>query len=266
MSARRISFASGIVPECGPLETIRAAATGGFDAVGLWIEPPKWDAGTKREAKAALGGSGLDLLDVEVVWLKPGAADPDHFRCIDIGAELGAENLLVVSSDPDMGANAAKLNALCAHARGSGMRVSLEFGIFTEVKTIHQALGIVAAADDPQAALLIDPIHLARSGGSVADVAAVPPALLPYAQFCDAPLPGPDVKDFDAVIADALDARMQTGEGDLPLGALLKALPANIPLSIELRSKRLRERWPDPGERAKVTAQATRAWLAAQGE
>jgi len=47
----------------------------------------------------------------------------------------------------------------------------------------------------------------------------------------------------------------------LPLRALLQALPADIPLAIELRSKSLRDAYPNPGERAQITARATRAWL-----
>jgi hypothetical protein len=86
MPANRISLASGVVPEFGPLETISAAASGGFDAVGLWIEPPAWTPQLLQDAKACLSGSGLELLDVEVVWLKPGPSDPAHFRCLDIAS------------------------------------------------------------------------------------------------------------------------------------------------------------------------------------
>lgn len=258
-----ISFASGIVPGASILDTIHAAAHGTFDAVGLWIEPPEVTAQGLREAKAAIANTGLEVLDVEVIWLTPGEMNPDHLRCIEIGAELGAKNVLVVSADPDMAANAAKLNALCQHAQGTGQRICLEFGIFTAIKSIDQALDVIAAADDPLAGLLIDPIHLNRSGAGPAQVAAVARHLLPYAQFCDAPLPGPDINDAEAVLADALDARQQLGAGDLPLRALINALPETIPLSIELRSKALRDGWPDINERALVTAQATRAWLAA---
>ena len=56
--------------------------------------------------------------------------------------------------------------------------------------------------------------------------------------------------------------RIQFGEGGLALADLYNALPDGIPLSIELRSKALRDTYPDPGERAKVVAQATRTWLA----
>jgi sugar phosphate isomerase/epimerase len=257
----RISLASGVVPEFGSIDTIRAAVTGGFDAVGLWIEPKLWTSTLIHETRAALADSGLELLDVEVIWLKPDSAMDDHKRCIDIGIELGAKNVLCVSSDPDGGATAARLAALCVHAQGGGMRVALEFGIFTEVKTIAQALAVLDRVGHPLRALLIDPIHVDRSGGTPAEIAAVPGDLLPYAQFCDAPAQRPDPCDFAAIITDAIDLRLQAGAGSLPLQALYRALPADIPLAIELRSKALRDQYPDPGERARVTAQATRAWL-----
>jgi sugar phosphate isomerase/epimerase len=257
----RISLASGVVPEFGPLETIHAARAGGFDAVGLWVEPAKWSPQLTHDARRALADTGLELLDVEVIWLKPDSDLADHKRCIDIGAELGARNVLCVSSDPDKSATAARLQALCRHAEGSGMRVALEFGVFTEVKNLKDALAILNEVGHPLRALLIDPIHVDRSGTSVAEVAAAPRELFSYAQFCDAPAERPDPGDFNAVITDAIDLRRQLGEGDLPLEALIEALPAGIPLAIELRSKALREGYPDPDERARVTARATREWL-----
>jgi hypothetical protein len=110
---------------------------------------------------------------------------------------------------------------------------------------------------------LIDPIHVDRSGTTALEIAAVPGALLPYAQFCDAPTQRPDPDNFNEIITDAIDLREQCGAGGLDLVSLYNVLPANIPLSIELRSKALRDCYPDAGERAKVVAAATRAWLEA---
>lgn len=259
----RISFASGIVPDSGPVETILAAATGGFDAAGLWVEPETWTNSITRDARAALADTGLELLDVEVIWFKPDSDMALHKRVIDIGAALGAKNVLCVSSDPDMGRTAARLAQLCIHAEGSSIRVALEFGIFTEVKTLAMAMAVLDAVGHPLRALLIDPIHVDRSLSPIADIAKIPPGLLPYAQFCDAPAARPDPADFGAVITDAIDLRRQCGEGGLPLDALYKALPQGIPLSIELRSKALRDAYPDARERAKVIGAATRRWLAA---
>ena len=257
----RLSLASGVVPECGPLEIICAAAAGGFDAVGLWVEPENWTAQTTRDCRDALADTRLELLDVEVIWIKPGSDMTAHKAVIDIGAELGAKNVLCVSSDPDMGATAAALAELCSHAEGSEMRVALEFGIFTEVKNLTMAIKVLDAVAHQLRALLIDPIHVDRSGTSAAEIASLPSALLPYAQFCDAPTKRPDPNNFDEIITDAIDLREQCGEGWLDLVAIYKALPKGVPLSIELRSKALRDRFPDPGERAKAVAVATRRWL-----
>lgn len=256
-----ISCASGIVPECGPVETIRAAAQGGFDATGLWVEPENWTAQITRDCRAALADTGLELLDVEVIWIKPDSDMAAHKALIDIGAELGAKNVLCVSSDPDDRATAARLAQLCRHAEGANMRVALEFGIFTEVKSLQQAMAVLDEVAHPLRALLIDPIHVDRSGTRVSEIAAVASELLPYAQFCDAPANRPDPNNFDDIIADAIDLREQCGKGGLDLPAIYKALPADIPLSIELRSKALRDGFPNPGERAKAVAVATRRWL-----
>jgi sugar phosphate isomerase/epimerase len=256
-----ISLASGVLPEFGPVETVRAAMAGGFDGVGLWVEPENWTADTTREVKAVLNGSGLNVVDVEVIWIKPDS-DLDAFRrTIDIGAELGAANVLCVSSDPDAGATAAALAALCRHAEPSGIRVALEFGLFTEVKNLRMAMGILDAVAHPLRAVLIDPIHVDRSGTTVFEIAAVPEEMIPYAQFCDASAIRPDPERMDEVITDAIDLREQCGRGALDLTSLYNVLPAGIPLSIELRSKRLRDDFPDPDARARAVAQATRRWL-----
>lgn len=260
---RLIAMASGVVPECSPPETVEAAAKGGFDAVGLWVEPETWTSETTRQVRRRLADTGLTTIDVEVVWIKAGPLDPAHKRILDIGAEVGARNALAVSSDPDPAATIAKYAALCEYAAPLGIRLALEFGLFTEVKTIGAARRILEEVAHPSSALLIDPLHLIRSGGSAADVSQVPPHLLSYAQYCDAVAAGPGADDPDGILREAIDERHQLGEGQLPLRQILEALPADLPLSIELRSKPLRDAYPDPAERARVTAQATRRFLAA---
>ncbi|VWX48898.1 sugar phosphate isomerase/epimerase [Novosphingobium sp. 9U] len=261
---RKLSLASGVLPEFGALDVVRAGAESGFDAVGLWVDPAVWRAADTRAAKSALAGTDLDLLDVEVVWLKPDTPLDGHRKIIDIGMELGAANVLCVSSHPDVETTADQLAALCRHAEASQMRVALEFGVFTAVNDLSAALAVVERVAHPLAAVLVDPIHVDRSGTTVAQIAAIDPALLPYAQFCDAPATRPDLDDFDAVIHDAIDLREQCGEGALPLTAMLEALPGDIPLSIELRSAALRDAYSDPTARAVAVLQATRAWLGAR--
>jgi sugar phosphate isomerase/epimerase len=261
---RLLSLASGVVPELTPVATAEAAGRGGWPAVGLWVEPPQWTAQTTRDVHAALHAHALTVLDVEVIWLKPGPRDPDHLRILDIGAEVGARNALVVSSDTDTASAIDKFARLCAHGREVGLRVALEFGFFTEVRSLAEAVAIVEAADHPAGAILIDPLHLERTGGTADDVAKLPREWLPYAQFCDAPMRGPGAgrNNVEEIIREALDDRVQCGDGALPQVEVLRALPDALPLSIELRSKFLRDTYPDAAERARVTLDATRRFLA----
>ena len=255
-----LSLASGVLPEFPPVTTARAALDAGFDAVGLWVEPSGWGPGTTREIRNLLADT-IPVLDVEVIWIQPGADNPDHFRVLDIGAQLGARNALVVSSDPDFGATAEKLARLCEHARGTDIRVALEFGLFTEVKSLGDALSIIGRIEQDNVALLIDPLHLSRSGGTPAQLRDVPQRYLSYAQFCDAPADLPDTSDVKAIIHEAIDLRLLPGQGALPLADLLQVLPHHIPLSVELRSKALRDAYPDASERAAALATATRRYL-----
>ena len=255
-----LSLAAGVVPEFSPQLTVAAAVASGWPGAGVWYDPVTWTPATTREVRDRAVDAGLVLLDIEVVWLKPGPDDPAHFAAIDAGAEIGARNVLVVSSEPDPARSAEKLARLVAHGTAAGLRVCLEFAAFTEVKSLAAALEIVTAAG-ADAGLLIDPLHFARTGSVPADLAGIDPHRFPYAQFCDAPASGPPPSDGPAIIHEALDLRLMPGEGGLPLAALLAALPPQVPLSIELRSAALRAGWPDPADRARVLLEATRGWL-----
>lgn len=258
MIDRLISLASGVLPEFTPEQTAAAAIDGGWPAVGIWVDPATWTDATAAEVRARTADAGVIVLDVEVVWLKPGADDPDHFRIIDAGAAIGACNVLMVSSDPDHGAAAAKFARLAAHAAERDMRVSLEFALFTEVRSIAAACAILDQTGRADAGLLIDPLHLARTGGTPEEVGSVDAGHFAYAQFCDAPAHGPGLPHVEAIVHEALDLRLDIGKGALPLGPLLKALPAGLPLSIELRSKALRDGYPDPADRGRALLDATR--------
>jgi hypothetical protein len=62
-----------------------------------------------------------------------------------------------------------------------GLQACLEFMIFSSVKTIAGAERVLNRAGHPAGAVLVDALHLQRSGGTPADVSAVAPERLPYA-------------------------------------------------------------------------------------
>lgn len=261
MTQRLLSLASGVLPEFTPAQTAAAAIVAGWTGVGVWVELSTWTAARAREVKARTADAGVAVLDVEVIWIRPGGQNSDHFKIIDAGAAIGARNVLIVSSDPDRGATAAKLGALSDHAAERGLRVSLEFGAFTEVRDLAAALDILERAGRSSAGLLVDPLHLARTGGAPSDLRGVDPSRFAYAQFCDAPATGPSPDETAKIIEEAIDLRLAPGEGALPLGALLDILPSSIPLSVEVRSKALRDAFPDPADRARALLATTRAML-----
>lgn len=264
MTRRLISLAAGIMPEATPAQLIECAAASDFDFGGMWIEKDTWTPATTRAIRRQARDAGVELLDCEVAWIMPGPPDPWLSELVDIAAELGARNLLCVSSDPDIAATTAKFQTLVTRAQGTGVRVNLEFGIFTEVKTIHMARAVLEAVEGEAKALLVDTLHWARSGATAEDLAAIPREWLSYCQPCDAPAEGPDPADFDAIIDDAINRRMPLGEGGLPLGAMVDALPDHLPMAIEERSAALREAYPDLKERARACARTSRAWLEAR--
>ncbi|QYU67007.1 sugar phosphate isomerase/epimerase [Leptolyngbya sp. 15MV] len=261
---RAISLAAGIMPEATPAQLVEAAAAARFDFGGMWAEREQWTPATTRTVKRQLGEAGVELLDLEVAWIMPGAPDPWLTELVEIAAELGARNLLCVSSDPDPASTAAKFQAMVDRAQGTGVRVNLEFGLFTEVRTIHAARAILEQVEGEAKALLVDTLHWARSGGTADDLRAIPPEWLSYAQPCDAPAEPPDLSDTNAVIDDAINRRMPLGRGGLPLAAMMDALPAHLPLAVEERSARLRDAFPDLNERAREVARTSRLWLDAR--
>jgi sugar phosphate isomerase/epimerase len=108
------------------------------------------------------------------------------------------------------------------------------------------AADIVENSRATNGGVLIDNLHLSRSGSSVDEVSGLPLELFPYLQICDAPAARPT--DFGGLLDEALNGRLCPGEGSLPIVELLQVVP-NVPLSFEVRSKFLRD-ITDPVERA----------------
>ena len=259
VTTRTISLAAGTVPEIDPPATVQAAAAAGFGAAGIWIDLATWTPAVTADVRRRLDDTGVAALDAEVIRLRPERDLSDAERIVDIAAAVGARFALVVSQDPDLGRTAAQYGDLCAHGAEVGVRPVLEFMRFMTVRTLPEAVDVVARAGHPDGAVLVDALHLDRGGHTPADVAALDPALLPYAQLCDGPATAPPA---DQLVTEALDGRLLPGEGALPLEELVAALPDAIPLSVELRSAALRTGYPDPVARARVVAAATVAFLA----
>ena len=257
-----LSLAAGVLPEFAPPEVVSAAAAAGFTMVGVWFDPETWSPGRAREVRRRLDATGLVALDMEPVFVTPQGDGGE--RLIDAAAEVGARNVLTVSRGLEPERFADRFGELCDHAAPAGITVVVEPTVLYSVATLAEAARVVALAARPNGGILADNLHLARAGGDpLRALRRLDPALLPYAQLCDGPATPAD--DSPAGLADdARNERRLLGEGDLPVRQFVAALPAGIPLTPEIRSRRLRERHPDAADRAaRVHANATR-YLAGQ--
>ena len=130
-----------------------------------------------------------------------------------------------------------------------------EFLPIFSVSTLAAAADIAAEVSRSNIGVLVDTLHLARSGGTAVDLGLFNPTLFPYLQLADAPLILADSSPA-GLREEALFGRLLPGEGALPLAETLRAVP-HVPVSIELRSRALCEYYPDPVERARQVLAAT---------
>ncbi|AZO79100.1 MULTISPECIES: TIM barrel protein [unclassified Bosea (in: a-proteobacteria)] len=227
--------------ELSPPELVREAAGAGFVSIGLRVHPAmpggvayplRVGSWAQRELRTILASEGVRLNEIEFIQLTPGLDIRSFAPLLEAGAELGAAAVTVSGDDADRVRLTASFAALCDLAAEFGLRVDLEFMRWRVVGTLAQAEAVVRQAGRPNGAVLVDALHLSRSGGVPGDLAALPRQFLRAAQLCDATTTQP-VTDAEA-ITEAREGRLPPGEGALPLAALLQALPADAALSVEL--------------------------------
>jgi sugar phosphate isomerase/epimerase len=131
---------------------------------------------------------------------------------------------------------------------------------WTSVRSLAEARLLVEAVNHPNGRILVDAIHLDRAGEGEADLAGVEPSRLAYFHLCDAPRERP--ADMATMLHQARTARLPPGEGGLDLSGMLAALPADMPIGVEVP---MRERAEPAAGRAAALLAATLALLARPG-
>jgi sugar phosphate isomerase/epimerase len=240
-----ISLAHPTLNDLDPPAFVRIAKRTGFDAVNLRIMhvdmsvrastgvvPAFRDAAGVRAAADALAETDLPVLDVEVICIDRQTDVGAYRPLFEVGARFGARYAVAISFDAEVARVAENYAAVCDAAAPYGLTVVLEFMKRGGIETLDAARRVVETAAQPNGGLMIDSLHFFRSGAVPADLASIDPRLLPYMQLAD-------LANFAALrAADPPERAAWTkrlpGEGDLPLSALLAALPADIPISVEV--------------------------------
>lgn len=152
----------------------------------------------------------------------------------DAGLELGARGVIVTGDIADDVLMERRFAELCDLAGSRNLYVHLEFMRWRAIGTLDQALRVTNSVCRPNARILIDLLHLVRSGGTFAELAALPAGSVDIVQLCDA------TKELQGdIIAEARGGRLEIGKGALPLADLIGHLPADCSFALEIPMKGL---------------------------
>jgi sugar phosphate isomerase/epimerase len=262
---RTLSLAHLTVLDADPVGLIEAGQAGGFDAVGLRVMPPLpgdtivpivGDRAMQRRTKDALKATGTSILSIEAFWLQPDTEVNALRPALELGAELGAKYVLTVSFDEDQRRLQDNFGAFCECANALGLRPMFEFISFSAIKTLADAHTLLTTVAPKDAGILVDALHLSRSGGHPRDIAAYDPALFSYIHLCDAPSAIPPA---EGLRPEARGGRLDPGDGKLWLDAFVDAFPHGT--TIELEVPIAARAGLSITERARLTGEATRIFL-----
>ncbi len=235
------SLAALTALELAPPALVEVAATCGYDHVGLRLLPATpgglayplmEDAAGLRETIARLDATGVTVADLEVVAFRPETEIAGFSAFFETGARLGARHMLVAAYDPDLNRFADRFAEFCEAAAPYGLTADLEFMPWTHVPDLKTAASIVEKVGKANAGVLVDALHFDRSGSSIGDLARVPVERLNYWQLCDGPAERPATTED--MMRAARTERLFPGEGGIDLVALARALPPDIPISLEV--------------------------------
>lgn len=281
---RKIGIAHLSLLQLEPDELVRVAATAGFDFVGVRVRgatPAETitaqtpGSRASRATLAALRDTGVTVTDIEFLSLDGATGREAWLPMLEAGAELGASIVNLAGQDPEPQRLQQSLGELVVDAQGFGITPALEPISYNAISTASQAATIASAAG---AYVMLDPLHLQRGGTSIADVAALDASLVPALQLCDGPLGTPETLQISAPLPRGMTAdgeprklesralRLAPGDGEFPLAELLRAVPAGVPVSVEVPNAALVEQLGVTGYARYLYAAATRVLAEAGAE
>lgn len=257
-------------------QVLRAGAAGGYAAVTLtpYLAHQALESAGNRASIHALTDelgvqvSVIDPLIAALPGLPVGDGIPPQYRSffaydtvavLEIAEAVGARTVNIahfLGERVEFARLVDAIGSVCAGAAGRGLAIALEFLPDSGIPSLSEALAILQAVAAPNAGLTVDSWHLARSGGTVAQVAALAPGMVRVLQLSDRIAPAPDAPY--TIMSD----RLLPGTGELDLAGLVRAARANNPalrIGVEVFSEQLRRE--SAADAAVIAANALRAVL-----
>lgn len=225
-----------------PVDAVRLVAELGVRRMGIAPSPitanphgfAPWDLrqdpALVRDLKAAAREHDVRIALGEGFLVMPGLEIADAAGTLDIMADLGAPMVNAVVIEQDRARAADQFGLFARLAADRALDATLEFMPLMWPAMIAEALALLAEVGAANGKLLLDAMHVYRSGATAAEVAALDPAMIGYVQLCDVPMPA-RTADYGE---EARHDRLCPGEGDLPLAEFLRALPAGLTVGLEV--------------------------------
>lgn len=212
-------------------ERVEAASAAGFKGFGLLYADL-----VEAERELGLAGirslfedNGLVHLELEFLtdWWTDGprraASDAVRRNLLRAAEALGAHHIKIgpdFEDKPwDLDVWAKEFATLAAQADGVGARLAIEFMLFSNIKSVHDALRLVEAAGHPAGGLVIDVWHTERAQTPPAELADIPGSRIVGVELSDA-----DSRVVDTLLEDTLRHRRLCGEGSFDLPGIISAL------------------------------------------
>ena len=184
--------------------------------------------------KEALAETGMKINDIELARVVDGVDVMSYESAVESGASLGAAGVIssIWTSDKDYYMD--QFAKLCDLADKYNLFVHLEWPSWAPVGTLAQVREVIDTVKRPNAGIMLDTLHASRAYTTMAEIEAIPAEQIKMAHICDGPAEIPDKSDKEALIFTGRDARYYVGEGAIEIAEMVKRLPKDTVLSIEL--------------------------------
>jgi len=211
----KLTITAASLPDTPPLDFIEAAASAGYDGIGLRLHKspsfPRWqdwleDAGLKRDVKRALTYSGLEMNEILSYYITPDVDLESMAPSLEYGAKLGATYVWITSRDDDWSRQCDSIGKFCDMAASFDLTVMLGTPV-NNLSPIQTAFRVVDEVRRPNCTVCVG-VGLYLRGGNVEDLQGRDRRLLPLIHFND-------------------------GTPEADVAALLDELPVNVVVSVE---------------------------------
>jgi len=266
-----LSLAFLTVPDLTPIRAIEVAKRAGYQRVGLRLLPAVRDEDdyplltdrhVLRDVASAMEDNEIAVGELEVIRIKKDFQVHDYSRFFEVAQFLAAKNIVVLNDDVDPSRATSSFARLCEYAKPYNLFMNLEPIPWTALRDLESAKKMLQNANQLNAAILIDAFHFYRRDTAFETLESIPESWLRLFQICDAPRAF--VPDIDSIRREARTARLFPGEGELDLSALLKALPSDNIVSVEVPNASYLSKY-SPDERASLAFESAKRALITAG-